>query len=48
MTRFVYKGNTWFDRGGSYAHGTDSGTFAFASTYGSVENIVGFRLVLTP
>ncbi|MCI8568306.1 MAG: hypothetical protein HFG48_03195, partial [Bacilli bacterium] len=44
----VYHTNPWYDRGGDYSHGADSGQFAFSHHTGSIDKSVGFRVVLTP
>ena len=45
---FVYHVNPWFNRGGAYNNGTESGLFAFGNNNGSVNENIGFRVVLTP
>ena len=43
---FVYHVNPWFNRGGAYNNGTESGLFAFGNNNGSVNENIGFRVVL--
>ena len=43
---FVNHVNPWFNRGGAYTDGLDSGLFAFSHSHGSVYEDLGFRVVL--
>ena len=43
---FVNHVNPWFNRGGAYDHGTESGLFAFGHNTGSIDEYIGFRVVL--
>ena len=45
---FVNNVSPWFDHGGSYRTGTESGVFAFRRSAGYVDEYIGFRVVLTP
>ena len=38
----------WFNHGGAYHNGTDSGAFTFGRHAGSIAEFIGFRIVLTP
>ncbi len=44
-SNFVYSTNPWFDRGGNYKNGVESGVFAFSHDHGSVQSWIGFRVV---
>ena len=45
---FAVSGGSWFIRGGNHYYGLDSGVFAYSGTSGRVDNVVSFRVVLTP
>ena len=44
---FVYVSYPWFMRGAAYADGVNGSVFSFARTYGTYDNAVGFRIVLS-
>ena len=46
-TFFVSRDYPWFIRGGKFTIGTETGTGAFANTYGHADNGHSFRIVLT-
>ena len=48
LSSFVFSSLPWFMRGATNTDGIYANTFAFGSTYGSVLNSIGFRLILTP
>ena len=43
---FVYHVNPWFARGGYSNNGTESGMVSFGRNNGSVDEYLGFRVVL--
>jgi len=43
---FVYPTNPWFNRGETYAAGTEAGVFAFGRGNGSANSNDSFRVVL--
>ena len=47
---FYYNSSSWLLRGGTYRSGVESGVFSMGTTIqnGSVNEAVGFRIVLTP
>ena len=45
---FVSSSYPWFDRGGDWKYGTESGIFAFGSASGAVSTYLSFRIILTP
>ncbi len=44
---FIYHHQSWFVRGGNMFHGTKSGNFEFACSYGAGWSDGGFRIVLS-
>ncbi len=44
-SNFVYPTYPWFDRGGGYNYGVESGVFTFSHNHGSVHVNIGFRVV---
>ena len=40
---FVYSVKPWFERGGDFSQGTNTGVFAFGRDPGSVETLISFR-----
>ena len=47
LSAFVHSTHPWFNRGGAYYAGVESGVFAFSYAPGSVYPHVGFRVVLS-
>lgn len=45
---FTYYGNPWFIRGGGWTLGSETGSFAFATSNGAKSNGHSFRIVLAP
>jgi len=43
-----YNIGVWYFRGGNFKGGGEAGMFSFASHQGHYEDIISFRLILTP
>ena len=45
---FVYTTAPWFERGGSWYYGNNTGMFSFTNSNGGALQVTAFRIVLTP
>ena len=48
LANFATPVNPWFERGGFWAYGVESGSFAFSYSSGGVNTSLSFRVVLVP
>jgi len=48
LANFVNPVNPWFERGGNWNNGVESGAFAFNNNSGGVNTNISFRVVLAP
>ncbi len=48
LAYFVLPNHPWFERGGDWYHGVESGAFAFSYGSGGVNTYISFRVVLAP